>query len=293
MERKAKDIQPQVQAFFEPVTATFSYIVYDQVGGHAAVIDPVLDYDPKAGRSKSLFAEQILNFLQQQGLTLEWILETHAHADHLSAAQFLKQRAGGKVAIGQRITQVQTVFKRLFHLGTEFNPDGKQFDHLFADDEVFQIGQLRAQALFVPGHTPADLAYWIGDAVFVGDTMFMPDVGSARCDFPGGDAQQLYHSVQRLLALPETTRLFMCHDYPPDQRVAACETSIAAQRTGNIHLHEGISEADFVQLRHQRDAGLAAPVLLLPSIQVNIRAGNFPPAEENGVSYLKIPLNQI
>lgn len=285
--------QPQVRAFFERVTGTFSYVVYDAPGGAAAIIDPVLDYDPKAGRYHTAFADQLLAFLRQQGLRLEWILETHAHADHLSSAQYLRQQAGGKVAIGAHIHQVQQVFKKMFNLGAEFVADGRQFDHLFADNEVFAIGSLQAQALFVPGHTPADLAYLIGDAVFVGDTIFMPDVGTARCDFPGGDANQLYHSVQRLLALPPETRLFMCHDYPPEGRAPACESSIAAQKSGNIHLHAGVSEDDFVALRKGRDATLAAPVLLLPSIQVNIRAGAMPPKEDNGVAYLKIPLNVL
>jgi glyoxylase-like metal-dependent hydrolase (beta-lactamase superfamily II) len=282
-----------IEAFFDQQSCTFSYIVYDEPGGHAAVIDPVLDYDRKAGRTKTVFADRLLAFLREKGLSLQWILETHAHADHLSSAHYLQEQAGGKIAIGEHILQVQQVFKKLFHLGGEFVPDGSQFDVLLADNERFQIGKLTAQALLVPGHTPADLAYLIGDAAFIGDTLFMPDVGTARCDFPGGDASHLYQSVQRILALPENTRLFMCHDYPPEQRQAEYQTTVAAQKAQNIHVHDGISEEQFIALRRARDATLDAPVLLLPSIQVNIRAGRMPEPEENGVSYLKIPLNQL
>jgi glyoxylase-like metal-dependent hydrolase (beta-lactamase superfamily II) len=290
---------PLIQSFFDQATWTFTYVVYDRVGGTAAVIDSVLDYDPKSGRTRTQSADRVVQFLSEQQLTLEWILETHAHADHLSASHYLQQQCGGKIAIGKHIDQVQGVFKKLFHLEPEFAVDGSQFDVLFDDEEVFEIGDLRAKALFVPGHTPADIAYQIGDAVFVGDTLFMPDVGTARCDFPGGDARTLYASVQKLLALPPQTRLFMCHDYPPaaagaaSERAPQCQTSVAAQRTHNIHVHSGISEQDFVELRTQRDATLAMPVLILPSVQVNIRAGHLPPAESNGMSYLKIPLNAI
>lgn len=284
---------PLIHSFFDTHTCTASHLVYDEAGGHAAVIDPVLNYDPKSGRSKTAAADQILTFLREQRLSLNWILETHAHADHLSAAHYLRQQAGGKIAIGARIGQVQTVFKQLFNLEPEFATDGTQFDVLLEDNQSFQIGKLQATALFVPGHTPADLAYQIADAVFVGDTLFMPDVGTARCDFPGGDAQQLYQSIQRLLALPPTTRLFLCHDYPPNGRPVCTQTTVAAQRAANIHVHDGISAADFVAMRSKRDAGLEMPVLLLPAVQVNIRAGAFPPAEQNGVRYLKIPLNSL
>ena len=231
--------------------------------------------------------------MQEKRLTVQWILETHAHADHLSAAHHLRHRLGGKIAIGAAITQVQDVFKRIFNLEPEFRPDGHQFDHLLQDGETFAIGGLTARALAVPGHTPACMAYQVGDAVFVGDTLFMPDVGTARCDFPGGSAPALYQSVRRLLALPGDTRLFMCHDYPPAGREPAWETTVSAQRAGNIHVHDGVSEDDFVRMRTARDATLDMPVLILPSVQVNIRAGEMPPAEANGVAYLKIPVNAL
>ncbi|WP_159874591.1 MBL fold metallo-hydrolase [Aquitalea denitrificans] len=285
--------QPKLATFFDPATATVTHVVYDQPGGHAAIIDPVLDYDAKSGRTSSRSARQLLDFLHGQQLTLQWILETHAHADHLSAAAWLQQQAGGQIGIGSGIAQVQKIFQSVFNLGDDFATDGSQFDHLFADNEVFYIGKLQAKALFVPGHTPADMAYQIGDAVFVGDTLFMPDVGSARCDFPGGDAAMLYHSVRKLLSLPDSTRLFMCHDYPAKERPIAWESSVAEQKQHNIHLHAGIREADFVALRQARDATLEMPLLILPAIQVNIRAGRFPEAESNGVRYLKIPLDML
>lgn len=282
-----------IESFFDPATNTYTHVVYDRPGGHAAVVDPVLDYDAKSGRTSTVSADRILQFIGKQELRLEWILETHAHADHLSSAKYLQQYAGGKIAIGAHIGQVQDVFKKLFHLEPEFATDGSQFDVLFAEDEVFYIGQLQARALFVPGHTPADMAYQIEDAVFIGDTMFMPDTGTARCDFPGGDARQLYRSIQKILALPPETRLFLCHDYPPADRLQAAATTVAQQKANNIHVHDGISEEQFVQMRQSRDATLAMPVLILPAVQVNIRAGAFPPAEENGLSYLKIPLNGL
>lgn len=282
-----------IEAFFDPQTGTISYVVYDHVGGTAAIIDPVLDYDAKSGRTRTTQAERIVAFVRQQQLQVRWLLETHAHADHLSAAQYLKAELGGQVAIGRDIARVQGVFKRLFNLEAGFTADGSQFDHLFVDNEEFNIGELRARALFVPGHTPADMAYQIGDAVFVGDTLFMPDVGTARCDFPGGNAHLLYQSVQRLLALPAQTRLFMCHDYPPGDRAPQWQSTVAEQRERNIHVHSGVDETAFVQMREQRDAGLDMPVLILPSVQVNIRAGALPPAEADGVHYLKIPLNQL
>jgi glyoxylase-like metal-dependent hydrolase (beta-lactamase superfamily II) len=287
-------MQPfKLATFFDSATATVTHVVYDQPGGHAAIIDPVLDYDAKSGRTSSHNAKQLLDFLQEQQLTLQWILETHAHADHLSAAAWLQRQAGGQIGIGSGIAQVQKIFQSVFNLGEDFATDGSQFDHLFADDEIFYIGKLQAKALFVPGHTPADMAYQIGDAVFVGDTLFMPDVGSARCDFPGGDAATLYHSVRKLLSLPDNTRLFMCHDYPARERPTAWESSVAEQKQHNIHLHAGIQEADFVALRQARDATLEMPLLLLPAIQINIRAGRFPEAESNGVPYLKIPLDML
>ena len=286
-------MQAQVKAFFDPATWTVSYVVFDAPGGHCALVDSVLDYDPKSGRTRPDSADQLIAFVREQNLTVDWILETHAHADHLSAAPYLRKHLGGKIAIGGKITQVQNVFKGIFHLEPEFATNGSQFDHLFEDGDTFAIGALQAQALSVPGHTPACMAYQVGDAVFVGDTLFMPDVGTARCDFPGGNAHTLYQSVRKLLSLPPETRLFMCHDYPPEGREAQWECTVADQRARNIHVHDGVSEAQFVAMRTKRDAGLAMPVLILPSVQVNIRAGELPPPEANGVSYLKIPLNAL
>ena len=286
-------MQAQVKAFFDPATWTVSYVVFDAPGGHCALVDSVLDYDPKSGRTRPDSADQLIAFVREQNLTVDWILETHAHADHLSAAPYLRKHLGGKIAIGGKITQVQHVFKGIFHLEPEFATNGSQFDHLFEDGDTFAIGTLQAQALSVPGHTPACMAYQVGDAVFVGDTLFMPDVGTARCDFPGGNAHTLYQSVRKLLSLPPETRLFMCHDYPPEGRAAQWECTVADQRARNIHVHDGVSEAEFVAMRTKRDAGLAMPVLILPSVQVNIRAGELPPPEANGVSYLKIPLNAL
>ena len=286
-------MQAQVKAFFDPATWTVSYVVFDAPGGHCALVDSVLDYDPKSGRTRTDSANQLIAFVREQNLTVDWILETHAHADHLSAAPYLRKHLGGKIAIGGKITQVQNVFKGIFHLEPEFATNGSQFDHLFEDGDTFAIGALQAQALSVPGHTPACMAYQVGDAVFVGDTLFMPDVGTARCDFPGGNAHTLYQSVRKLLSLPPETRLFMCHDYPPEGREAQWECTVADQRARNIHVHDGVSEAAFVAMRTKRDAGLAMPVLILPSVQVNIRAGELPPPEANGVSYLKIPLNAL
>lgn len=286
-------MQAQVKAFFDPATWTVSYVVFDAPGGHCALVDSVLDYDPKSGRTRTDSANQLIAFVREQNLMVDWILETHAHADHLSAAPYLRKHLGGKIAIGGKITQVQNVFKGIFHLEPEFATNGSQFDHLFEDGDTFAIGTLQAQALSVPGHTPACMAYQVGDAVFVGDTLFMPDVGTARCDFPGGNAHTLYQSVRKLLSLPPETRLFMCHDYPPEGREAQWECTVADQRARNIHVHDGVSEAEFVAMRTKRDAGLAMPVLILPSVQVNIRAGELPPPEANGVSYLKIPLNAL
>lgn len=285
---------PQIQAFFDPVTATVTYVVHEPApGGACAIIDSVLDYDPKSGRTTTASADRVAAYVREHGLRTEWLLETHAHADHLSAAPYLQRQLGGTIAIGESIRTVQGVFKKIFNLEPQFHLDGSQFGHLFADGETFQIGALAASAMHVPGHTPADMAYRIGDAVFVGDTLFMPDVGTARCDFPGGDAHQLYRSIHRLLSLPADTTLYMCHDYPPAGREAAWRTTVAAQRAGNIHVRDGITEDDFVAMRTGRDATLSMPTLILPAIQVNIRAGHFPPAEDNGVRYLKIPVDAL
>ena len=286
-------MQPIVQAFFDSVTGTVTYVVFQIGAQDCAVIDPVLDYDPKAARTSTTQADKVIEFVREHGLRVEWILETHAHADHLSAAHYLRCELGGKIAIGEHIRTVQSVFKELFNLEPGFRVDGSQFDYLFREDEAFSIGGLAAKALYVPGHTPADAAYQIGDAVFVGDTLFMPDVGTARCDFPGGDAHTLYRSIRKLLDLPADTRLFMCHDYPPEGRQPEWETTVLTQRAHNIHVHDGVTEEQFVSMRKARDATLAMPVLILPSVQVNVRAGEFPPAEENGISYLKIPLNTL
>lgn len=284
---------PPIQSFFDPVTCTASHLIYDHEGGHAAIIDPVLDYDPKSGRTKTRSADVLLAALQDKKLSLQWIIETHAHADHISGAHYLREKVGGKIAIGAHIDQVQKVFKKLFNLEPEFAVNGTQFDYLFQENEEFFIGDLKAKALYVPGHTPADMAYQIGDAIFVGDTMFMPDVGTARCDFPGGDAHMLFQSIKKLLAFPDHTRLYMCHDYPPNGREIKYFTTVAEQKQTNIHVRDGVSEEDFVGMRKKRDATLDMPMLILPSVQVNIRAGNPPPAEDNGISYLKIPLNGI
>lgn len=286
-------MQPIIQPFFDPATWTVTYVVYQQGRSECAIVDSVLDYDPKSGRTSTTSADKVLAFVREHDLRVEWILETHAHADHLSAAPYLKQHLGGRVAIGQDIRHVQGVFKALFNLEPEFRLDGSQFDHLFEDGETFAIGGLTGKAIHVPGHTPADMAYQIGDAVFVGDTLFMPDVGTARCDFPGGNAHELYRSIRKLLDLPAETRLFMCHDYPPQGRGPAWEATVRDQRTSNIHMHDGVTEAQFVAMRQARDATLAMPTLILPSVQVNIRAGELPPPEDNGVRYLKIPLNAV
>lgn len=286
-------MHPSIAPFFDAATSTFTYVVHAGDGTPCAIIDSVLDFDPKSGRTSTQSADRVIAFVCEHGLRTEWLLETHAHADHLSAAHYLKRRLGGRIAIGDQIRTVQHLFKGVFNLGEDMPADGTQFDRLFAADETFPIGALTARALHVPGHTPADVAYQIGDAVFVGDTLFMPDVGSARCDFPGGAAHSLYRSVQKLLSLPPQTRLFMCHDYPPPTREVRCETSVDEQRRANIHLHEGVSEDDFVRMRTARDRTLGMPVLILPAVQVNIRAGDMPEPESNGVSYLKIPLNVL
>ena len=286
-------LKPQVHGIFDPATWTVTYVVHNGSGSAAAIIDSVLDYDPKSGRTRTTSADKVIDYVRAQDLKVQWILETHAHADHLSAAPYLKQQLGGKIGIGDQITRVQKVFKGIFNLEPEFRLDGSQFDALLKDEEEFRIGDLTARVMAVPGHTPACVAYQVGDAVFVGDTMFMPDVGTARCDFPGGDAKTLYASVRKLLSLPAETRLFMCHDYPPNNRPVAFETTVAEQRAKNIHVHDGISEAQFVEMRTKRDATLEMPVLILPAVQINIRAGELPPKEANGIAYAKIPLNAL
>lgn len=286
--------RPEIKGFFDPDTFTVTYVVSDPVTGEAAIIDSVLDFAPNSGRTSTASADAVIDFVTSNKLQVKWLLETHAHADHLSAAPYLQQKLGGKIAIGERIKVVQGVFGKLFNAGTEFELDGSQFDHLFSDGDTFNIGNLPVVVLHVPGHTPACIAYVIGDAVFVGDTMFMPDYGTARADFPGGDARQLFRSLRRVLALPPETRLFMCHDYLPAGREEyVWETTVAAERAGNIHAHDGISEDEFVAMREARDATLDMPRLILPSVQVNMRAGHMPPADDNGVTYLKLPVNAV
>ncbi|MBN3967947.1 MBL fold metallo-hydrolase [Pseudomonas gregormendelii] len=281
-----------IEAFLDPASSTWSYVIHEGDGSACAIVDPVLDYDAAAGRTGTVQADRISAFVRTHQLQVQWLLETHAHADHLSAAPYLRRELGGKIAIGQSISKVQDVFKRLFNLEPGFAVDGSQFDHLFAPDESFMIGNLKATALHVPGHTPADMAYLVDSTlILAGDTLFMPDVGTARCDFPGGNANQMFASIQKLLAFPAGVNLYVCHDYPPEGREPSCVTTVGEQRRSNIHVRDGVDESEFVVMRNQRDAGLGMPNLLLPAIQVNVRAGNLPPAEDNGVSYLKIPLN--
>lgn len=283
-----------VRAFFDAVTSTISYVVHDPVTMRAAIIDSVLDYDPAAGRTSTASAETLLAYVRETGLVIDWLLETHAHADHLSGAPWLQAQLGGAIAIGEHIVRVQEVFGGIFNSGSDFRRDGSDFDRLWADGERFAIGRLPVTVLYVPGHTPACVAYVVGDVVFVGDTMFMPDYGSARADFPGGDARTLFRSLRRILELPGDTRLFMCHDYlTPNRQSHVWETTVAEQRCSNVHAGDGVSEAEFVALREARDAQLTMPQLLLPSVQVNMRAGRLPPAEDNGVTYLKIPVNVL
>ncbi|MES2120667.1 MAG: MBL fold metallo-hydrolase [Pseudomonadota bacterium] len=285
---------PQVKAFFDESTFTASYVVSDAATSKAAIIDSVWDFDQPSGRMSFESADRIAAYVEQEGLTVDWIFETHAHADHLSAAPYLQEKLGGKLAIGREIVTVQGVFGKIFNEGTEFARDGSQFDRLLEDGDELMIGEIPLIALFVPGHTPADMAYVIGDALFTGDTMFMPDYGSARADFPGGDPRQLYRSVRRLMQLPDETRVFLCHDYKaPNREDFVWETTILAERTGNVHIHEGVSEDEFVEMRTQRDSTLAMPRLILPSLQVNMRGGRLPEPEDNGVSYLKVPVNLL
>lgn len=285
-------MQPIVTAFFDEPTFTYSYVIQDPDSSSCAIVDSVLDFDYAAGKTDTRSAEAILTFIAEQGLTVEWILETHVHADHLSAAPFLQEKTGAKLGIGAHITTVQDTFGKAFNAGTEFARDGSQFDALFNDGDSIRIGTLEGKAMHTPGHTPACMTYVFGDAAFVGDTLFMPDYGTARCDFPGGDAHILFQSIQKVFTLPDATRLFMCHDYKaPGRDEYAYETTVAEERAHNVHVHEGINEADFVRMRTERDATLDMPRLILPSVQVNMRAGKMPPAEGNGQVYLKVPID--
>ncbi|WPP46687.1 MBL fold metallo-hydrolase [Pseudomonas sp. AN-1] len=285
----------RIEAFFDPATFTYSYVVSDPESRQCALIDPVLDYDPAAGRTSHHSADRLIAYVREHGLSVQWILETHVHADHMSAGHYLKEQLGGQLGIGDRIPVIQQTFGKLFNAEAEFATDGRQFDHLFADGEEFQVGNVQARAIHTPGHTPACMTYLIGDAAFVGDTLFMPDYGTARCDFPGGDARALYHSIHaKLFALPDATRVFMCHDYKaPGREEYLYETTIGAERAHNVHIHQGIGEEQFVAMRQARDATLGMPTLILPSVQINMRAGELPPAEANGSRYLKIPLDVL
>lgn len=285
--------KPEVKAFFDEATFTVSYVVSDPASGRAAIIDPVLDFDPASGRTSTASADKVVAFVKENQLTIDWILETHVHADHISGAPFLKEQLGGQTAIGRGVTAVQSTFKSVFNL-SDLAADGSQFDHLFDDGDTFDIGSIRARVTATPGHTPACVTYVIGNTAFVGDTLFMPDFGTARTDFPGGSAAQLYRSIQKIFALPDDTRLFMCHDYKaPGRDEFAWETTVAAQRDGNIHINKGVSEQAFVDTREGRDRQLGMPKLLLPAIQVNIRAGRLPDPENNDIRYLKIPINAV
>jgi glyoxylase-like metal-dependent hydrolase (beta-lactamase superfamily II) len=286
-------MNPAVKSFFDQETSTVSYVVYEKPGSPCIIIDSVLNYDPKSGRTRNTSADTLIDFVKANQLKTEWILETHAHADHLTAAPYLKLHLGGKIAIGNHIKTVQGVFKKVFNLDDSFPIDGSQFDYLLNDFEVIDFGNLSFRSIFVPGHTPACMAFEVGDAVFVGDTMFMPDVGTARCDFPGGDAHTLYRSIKKILSLPSETRLFMCHDYPPNGRPVEYVSTVREQKAFNIHMHDGITEDQFVEMRQARDATLDMPVLILPAIQINIRAGEMPPKESNDTAYIKIPINGI
>lgn len=284
--------QPQIKAFFDDSTKTFTYLVCDPASDACAIIDSVLAFDYSSGRTNTCAADELIAHIRGAGLQVQWILESHAHADHLSAAPYLQEKLGGKIGIGEHIVKVQEIFGEIFNAGAEFARNGSQFDALFADGQIFSIGNLNVKVLHTPGHTPACLSYLIGDVVFVGDTLFMPDYGTARCDFPGGDSATLYQSVQKLLALPDETRMYLCHDYLPEGRSHYVhETTVGEQRRHNIHIHEGVSEADFVAMRDARDATLSVPKLLIPSVQVNIRAGHVPEPEDNGQVYLKVPIN--
>ncbi len=294
MKTKDDTQTPIVESFFDEATSTITHVVYESTGSECAIIDSVMDFNPKSGRLSTTSADQIVDFVRANDLKVRWLLETHAHADHVSAAPYLREKLGGKIGIGENIQKVQGVFKKVFNLEADFNINGKQFDYLFTDNEIFYIGGLEVKAMHLPGHTPADMAYIVeGNTAFIGDTLFMPDVGTARCDFPGGDAHTLYQSVQKLFNMPSETRLFLCHDYPPSGRKPIWETTVGEQREKNIQINDSISEEQFVEKRSARDATLDMPTLILPSIQINIRAGELPKAEENGVKYLKIPLNAL
>ncbi len=284
---------PDVEAFHDPDTGTVTYLVTDPATNRAAVIDPVLDFDPRSAHTATRSADAVIARIRARGVTVERLLETHVHADHLSGMPYMRQAVGGTSGIGARIEAVQQAFRSIFGFDRSFHADGSQFDHLFADGERFRLGSIDAQVLHTPGHTPACVSYLIGDALFVGDTLFMPDSGTARCDFPGGDAATLFRSIRRLLALPAATRMFICHDYRPGGRPAAWETTVAEQRAHNIHIHDGIDEAAFVALRTARDRTLSTPVLMIPAVQVNIRAGAFPPPDPNGVRYLRVPIDVL
>lgn len=289
-----KCLRPSIAGFFDEATNTVSYVVHDPKTHEAAIIDSVLDFEAASGRTSNGSADRIIEYVTSNNLKVTWLIETHAHADHISAAPYLQERLGGKLAIGRGIIRVQEVFGKLFNAGTDFERDGSQFDKLFEDGEAFKVGELEGIALHVPGHTPADMAFIIGDAAFVGDTIFMPDFGTARADFPGGDAHQLYRSIRRLLSLPDETRLFLCHDYKaPGRDEYAWETTVKQQREENVHVKDGVSEEDFVEMRTGRDKTLAMPKLIMPSVQVNIRGGRLPEPEDNGVSYIKIPVNAV
>jgi glyoxylase-like metal-dependent hydrolase (beta-lactamase superfamily II) len=292
-DNRRRSMNPEVRSFFHEDSNTICHLVREPEGRRCAIIDAVLDFDEAAGRTTTAFADQVAAFVREHGLEVDWILETHAHADHLSAAPYLKEQLGGRIGIGEHITDVQKLFKELFNVERTFNTDGSQFDHLFKEGERFTVGALDGDVLYTPGHTPACITYVIGDAAFVGDTLFMPDGGTARADFPGGNAATLYRSIEKILALPPATRVFVCHDYGPGGREIAWQTTVAEQRARNIHVREGIGEADFVEMRTERDKTLKVPKLLIPSIQINMRAGELPPPEDNGVSYIKIPLNRI
>lgn len=284
--------RPLVQHFFDEPTNTFSYVVRDPDSDACAIIDSVLDFDYAAGRTDVRSADAIVDHVRREGLTVEWILETHVHADHLSAAPYLHERLGGRTGIGAHIVEVQAIFGKAFNAGTDFARDGSQFDRLFREGDRLEIGNLNVEVLHTPGHTPACLTYVISDAAFVGDTLFMPDYGTARCDFPGGDARTLYRSIRKVLALPPETRIFLCHDYKaPERETYQHMTTVAEQRRQNVHVHEGVTEDEFVRMRTERDATLDMPRLILPSVQVNMRAGHLPPAEDNGQVYLKVPVN--
>lgn len=287
-------IKPEVKGFFDEATNTISYVVWDKATKQAAIVDSLLDFDQASGRTKTDSADVMIAFVKEAGLTVDWIIDTHVHADHLTAAPYIKSQLGGRTGIGEHIATVQKVFGEIFNEGQEFHTDGSQFDHLFKDGETYKVGNIDARAIHTPGHTPACMSHLIGDALFVGDTIFMPDFGTARCDFPGGDAGTLYNSIQKLFALPGETRVFLCHDYKaPGRDEYVWETTIAEEKAHNKHVHTGISKEEFVKMRTERDATLAMPKLILPSVQINMRAGEMPPAEENGKRYMKIPINAL